>query len=142
MVVGLLACLVIGFIVKINVGTTMINDKVEEMNQKFQVYLKTKFELHVCKRLASGVEMKLTESKHIQWAINLFEIFEEVYGWSMSLGVDDLRYYITLNSMCNLIWEILLQLFKYPAFILEEKNDLKGKVLLQDKTGRGSRKKT
>ena len=86
--------------------------------------------------------MKLTKSKHIEWAINLLDIFQEVYSWSMSLGVDGLRNYINLNFMCNLIWEILLQLLlKYSAFILEDKDDLKGNVLLRDKTGRGSRKK-
>ena len=109
--------LVIGFIVKINAGTTMINDKVEEMDQKFQVYVKTKSELDVCKRLAGAIEMKLAESKHLPWAVNLLDIFEDVYGWSMSLGVEGPRNCITLNSKCNLIWEILLQLLlKYPAF--------------------------
>ena len=83
---------------KINVGTTMINDKVEEMDQN----LKTKFELDVCKKLASGIEMKLVEPKHLQGAVKLFDIFEEVYGGSTSLGVEGPRNCITLNSMCNL----------------------------------------
>ena len=102
MVVSLLACLVIGFTMKINAGTTMINDKVGEMDQKFQVYLKTKFELDECNRLEGGVEIKLAEPKHLQWIVNLFDIFEKEYGWSMSLGVEGPRNSITLNSMCNL----------------------------------------
>ncbi|XWS26827.1 hypothetical protein CRYUN_Cryun26dG0063400 [Craigia yunnanensis] len=50
------------------------------------IALKLESELDEYKRLAGWVEMKQANSKHLQWAVNLSDISEDVYGWGMSLG--------------------------------------------------------
>ncbi|XVF88572.1 hypothetical protein PTKIN_Ptkin19aG0061400 [Pterospermum kingtungense] len=50
------------------------------------IALKLESELDEYKRLAGWVEMKQANPKHLQWAVNLSDISEDVYGWGMTLG--------------------------------------------------------
>ncbi|WRX31583.1 WD40 repeat - like 10 [Theobroma cacao] len=50
------------------------------------IALKLESELDEYKRLAGWIEMKQTNSKHLQWAVNLTDFSEDVFGWGMSLG--------------------------------------------------------
>ncbi|XVE54242.1 hypothetical protein DITRI_Ditri03aG0064700 [Diplodiscus trichospermus] len=48
--------------------------------------LKLESELDEYKRLASWVEMKHANPKHLQWAVNLSDMSDDVYDWGLSLG--------------------------------------------------------
>ncbi|XVF34864.1 hypothetical protein REPUB_Repub18cG0095300 [Reevesia pubescens] len=50
------------------------------------IALKLESERDEYKRLAGWIEMKQANRKHLQWAVNLSDISDDVFGWGMSLG--------------------------------------------------------
>ncbi|XP_022751707.1 uncharacterized protein LOC111300340 [Durio zibethinus] len=50
------------------------------------IALKLESELDEYRRLAGWVEMKQANPKHLQWAVNLSDISDDVYGLGMNLG--------------------------------------------------------
>ncbi|OMO58192.1 hypothetical protein COLO4_34816 [Corchorus olitorius] len=50
------------------------------------IALKVESELDEYRRLAGWIEMKEADPKHLQWAVNLADNSEDVFGWGMTLG--------------------------------------------------------